>query len=215
MNAIDVVGVCSNLSDGAFARLKTKVLTNRSSFRLFNSDTNTSGNILVDLLFEQKVFSSMDRTMFAKLFSALIRSPLWEVRWLSSYCDLIIKVLDINTKTFEKAKRAEKYREYLKNKMIPGCKKAIQDSKSDLNDLDSLAQIYKIAACLLRCKLGNEMRFDLYIDRETLAELESRIKSTGSTFFGPAHKYESISYILLITWILEEMICEEDGIEEE
>ena len=86
-----------------------------------------------------------------------------------------------------------------------------------LDDLDTLTDIYKVTACLLRYYKKSEKEFIFEAKTEDLTRLQSEIqnvKGTGNPVllihFIPVSQEEK-QYATFLSWVLGEIMCDEDG----
>ena len=204
--------ILSKINDEAFDRVKGKFQENRISF--VNPKDHAMAGPLLAVLCDNKIIPLIDRLQFAQIIQSIIPKDVLELRWMNRYCDLMLRSLGNVQQNTAKDVRANNYANHLVNTMIPDFKKENQGVAKEASFMESLAFIYKIASCLLRCTAHNVYPFDLTVDRKTMEELEHRIFRLPVGIF-ESYSNEARAYALLVSWILEEVICEEDGIEEE
>lgn len=208
---VNVYGILMKLNDGAFIRLKEKFLDNRESF-VYSKDHPMAGPLL-QVLCDEKIMPVIGKEQFAQIIQAIIPKDILELRWLGKYCDLLVRALGNVQQNTSKDDRASKYANNLINSMIPDFKNNLQSAAKAITFPESLAFIFKISTCLLRCTAHNQYPFEVSVDREIMAELEKRIFKLPGNIFG-SYRNEERAYTLLISWIMEEIICDQDGIGE-
>ena len=208
---IDVSKVLSKIDDEAFERVKAKLQVNQKAFA--DPKDHPMAGALLSLLCDDKVIKTLDREHFARIIQAVIPKDILELKWLCRYCDLIVRTLGNVQQNTNKDERASKYANHLINTLVPEFKKITQSSTKVTDFTEPLSFVYKIASCLLRCTAHNQYPFDLTVDYNMMEELEKRIYKLPVNIF-ESYKKEERAYVLFISWILEEIICEQDGLEE-
>ena len=209
---VNLYGILMKLNDDAFNRLKGNFQTNRESF--VNSKDHPMAGPLLQVLCDDRIMSKMDKEQFSQILQAIIPKDILELRWLGKYCDLLVRALGNVQQNTSKDARANRYANNLIDSMIPDFKKDLQSSAKALSFPETLAFIYKISTCLFRCTAHNQYPFEISVDRNIMTELEKRIFKLPGNIFG-SYRNEERAYVLLISWIIEEIICEQDGIKED
>lgn len=210
MMTVNISGLLLELSDDAFCRVKTKFQSHKNVF--ITSKDHPIAAQLVDVLCDDKIMASLDRTLFGQMVHSLYFEWTFEMKNLSRYCDLLVKTLGNVQQNTSKDSRANKYANHLINTMIPEFKKDLQSTQKAQSFSRPLSLIYKITACLQYCTAHNRYPFSLLVDLDMLVELEQRVYKQPGNIIGFGIER---SYTLLISWIMEEIICAQDGIEVE
>lgn len=209
---VNIYGVLAKLNDAAFNRVKCKLRDKKDVFIIPRDHPMAAP--LLSLLCDDRLFASLDRELVSQIVQVAIPKDILELKWLAKYCDLLLRSLGNVQQNTAKDARASRYADHLVNKMIPEFKKEIQSSSKAARFVESLSFIYKVAACLLRCTAHNEYPFELSVDRGIMEELEKGIYKLPGNIFG-AYRNEERAYVLFVSWVLEEILCDQDGIEEE
>lgn len=148
-----------------------------------------------------------------------------DIRWLSTYCDILMCALTSKKGKAADDTRSKQYCDYLQNTLIPDFKKRIT-AKQPPNQSEiwaDLVDIYKIVTALFAFFAGGNFSLDIkYID---MTALEGMLRSNSVTVNqgGPvlqlpvktlnAYSAKDRQYAVLLSWIIMAMICEQDGIE--
>ena len=88
-----------------------------------------------------------------------------------------------------------------------------------LDDLEPLVDIYKVTACLFRFYTNNEKQFVFDLDRNDMDVLNKAVvntKGTGGAVLGfplVPLRQEERQYAIFLSWVLEELLCEQEGLE--
>ncbi len=207
---VNMNNVLDSLSDAAFIRIKAKFKINKTLF--INAKDHPMADPLLQVILDDRIFPLMSRDLFAKVIMSIIPRDILELRWLGKYADLLVRTLGNVQQNTTKDPRANMYANHLLNTMIPDFKKNIQSSQKSASFTDELGFIFKISSCLLRCTAHNKYPFDLILDTGIMQELEYKVSKLPGNLFG-SYRNEERAYALLISWILEEVLCEQDGIE--
>ena len=209
---VNLPDVLFKINDEAFRRVKIRIQTKRNDF--INPKDHPMAAPLLGVLCSDDILPILNRNQMTQIIQAMIPNDILELKWLCRYCDLLVKALGNVQQNTKKDERASKYTDYLINTLIPEFKKTTQSSTKTSNFAEPLSFIFKIASCLLRCSAHNKYPFDLTVDRSTMEELAKRINKLPVNIF-ESYRNEERAYGLFISWILEEIICEQDGVEEE
>ncbi len=206
---VNMKAILTSLNDEAFNRIKFKLQNNRLAFA--NPKDHPMAGPLLQVLCEDNIIGMINRDHMSNIIEAIIPKDILETKWLSRYCDLLLRSLGSVQQNTSKDIRARKYADHLINTMIPDFKKSVQNTTKATKYIDDLSFIYKTASCLLRCTAHNKYPFSFSLDWKSMNELEKRMyKLPGSIF--DQYRNEERAYVLLLSWILEEVICDQDGI---
>ena len=208
---VNVYRLVSRIPDESFDRIKTKFSEKKDSF--VNPKDHPMAGPLLAVLLDDRLLPLLDRELFSRSIQAVVPKDIIELKWLAKYTDLLVRTLGDVQKNTAKDERASKYANHLINKLIPDFKKKLQSSAKAEKLPEELAFIYKVTACLLRCVAHNKYPFELEVDREIMSELEKRIVKLPGNIFS-AYSNEERAYAMFLSWVLQEILCEQDGIEE-
>lgn len=174
---------------------------------------------LMNVLCDPKVINGLSADQLIKVIEALFPDWITEEGWIAKYGDLLLRIIDA-TKKKKADDRAEKYEKHLRTILVPALKTGSR-SGDVMDDLDQLVDAYKVSVCLYRYFTENEKEFDFSADKENMEKLNQsilHIKGTGNQVLGielAPVKTEEKQYALFLSWILEELLLEQEAIKAE
>ena len=90
-----------------------------------------------------------------------------------------------------------------------------------MDDLDTLVDVYKVTACLLRYYTEQDVDFVFEADiacMENLNQSIQNVKGTGNQILGMVFipvRTEERQYAASLSWVVEELLCKQEGVERE
>lgn len=209
----------SKLSEEGLESLKDKICSEGS--KLIDAKAQPVACKLFEVLCNQRILIQMNADQLTQSLEAIFPEAVIAEGWAGKYCDMLLKVLDeVRIGMPQTNERAKIYEKHLRETLVPNLKKGAQ-SGTVLDDLEPLTDIYKTLACLLRTCKKRESKFAFEVTREDLDQLNEavrNIRGTGTGVLGmslftiPVSQDER-QYATLLSWILEEYLSDQEGIE--
>lgn len=183
---------------------------------------------LLGILCNGKVQAVISNKEFGQMLEAVFDDGKRELTSLGKYCDMLTRTLNcVKTKAHTDA-LAERYDKHLQGNLIPQFKKMVGNTKNVPNQDEiwaCLVDMYKFSTALYAYYTGSP--FCMNITRKDMNELVKTLRNNDIAAKQPAHflkqpinnfdpyRREERLYSILISWILIEMICEQDGLNRE
>lgn len=200
-------GVLSNLGEESLNRIIDQFVDNREVF--ISSKSDALASVLFDILCETDVINHLSLDHFARLLNSVFPYSIRELLWLPKYCNTILDTVK-DLEKYRLSERPARFYKYLKNTLIPELIADINKDDGKADFLNRLTDIYKVATALLYY-LNNDVDFSMEITREMLIDLEKSIDTNANknkSSFTPLEQ----SYAMFFSWILVEIISEQDGL---
>ena len=200
-----------------------------ANYKVFVSEKeNPLAVALLGIFCNGKVQAVVSDKEFGQVLEAVFGDGKRELSSLCKYCDMLTRTLNcVKTKAHTDA-LAERYDKHLQGNLIPRFKKLVSNTKSVPNQDEIwayLVDIYKFSTALYAYYTGSV--FCMSVTRKDMNEIENTLRSNDIAAKQPAHflkqpinsidpyRREERQYAILISWILIEMICEQDGLNRE
>ena len=205
----------TKLSINSIRNLKNKMAT-QSDF-LFDKKAYPMAGDLFNILCEDSILQSLSVEQLIRIINSIFPSYVLEEIWLTKYCDFMLRVIDIPNRKAP-CKRAAKYENYLKEVLIPAQRKGAQ-SNDIWDDVDTLTDIYKVCVCLYRYYSKGEKVFEFSAARDDMERMNTALNTIPvngllGVFPGP-FRAEDRQYAIFMSWLLQELLCVQEGIETE
>lgn len=205
-------GVLSNLTETGYSRFKQKCSQHMNYFR--ESKERPLTKALFDAAFSPSVIQNISREQLQEVFNAVFPMRVRYIVWFDTYCEILCRAYNGLYGRIAGDGRAIQYFKHLFHTLIPEFRNVIknEDGKSDF--VNRLIEINKILSCLNRYAYNDNSSFSMNTDHDSLKNMESQIVGYLNNHMGE-YEYRERVYVNLICWIIEELICEQDGVAEE
>ena len=204
------------LKEDSLRRIKQRM--SNESDQLMDKKTNQTAGKLLDILFDPELITKLMPDQLIQVLTAIYPANILRGAWLGKYCDMLLRIIDM-AKRNKVDQRAAAYEKNLREVRVPALKNSCQ-KKEILDNPAPLVDIYKITACLYRYYARNEQKFSFDADLQSMERLNKAlqgVKAIGTPVLGVAGgavSQEERQYALFLSWVLEEMLCKQDGLEE-
>ena len=202
----------TTLNETSFLNFRSKLAT--QSDHVIDKKVHPMAGGLFGVLCEKSVIRNLSVDQVIRIIDSIFPTNVLEEAWLAKYCDFMLRVIEIpNRKTPDN--RAAKYEQYLRDVLIPAQRKGA-NTNDIWDDVDTLVDIYKVCTCLYRYYSRKEKAFDFNVTRDDMERLNEAlfmISSMGGLFGMPAGvRLEDRQYTVILSWILEELLCVQEDI---
>ena len=208
MSIISFKWIFDRLTNFGFEKVKEKIAKNKYYF--VSEDETPLAYSFFEVLCDDNVRKMIDHKQMENIMESIIPDEYLAFSWLDKFGELLRSAFGgINTYLIE-GSRAYKYYESLFDDLIPEMQENVLNDGDYSNYFEQLIVIYKVLAAL-NYHVDYDVLFSLELNRQAFSNLEKQIVDYQEQ--SNDYTFDERAYTLIMCWLLEEKICEEDCIE--
>ena len=204
------------LDEKAMTRIRDRI--RKETDLLIDKKAHPMAGGLLDVICDPGVINQLSTDQIIKVAEAIFPAQVLEEAWISKYIGILLRIVN-ESKQKNKNERADQYEKYMLDVLIPALNKGIR-SGSVMDNLERLEDIYKTVVCLYRFHHNKEPLFVFDVDYESMENINKAIQNViiaGGNVLGikiDLGGIEDRQYATFLSWILEEMLAKQEGLEE-
>ncbi len=206
------------LEEDSFETIKQKMVAD--SGILLDKKNHPMAGGLLSVICDQDIMKLIDKEKMVKIVESIFPGNILAENWLSRYAEILLRIIDVSKKKNKTDDRAQRYEKYLREALAPKLKNSTRFSEAQ-TILDILIGIYKSVACLLKYYTDINAEFVFEVDMAAMDQLNKAIQNiqgVGNQILGIEFvpvRQEERQYAVFLSWILEEILSKQEGLERE
>lgn len=212
MSRLSFTVLMNRLEEESAQNIREKFLRGR---RYFIPRDNTLAKSLLDIIAMDKVTSILTNGEFGLIMDSVFPNSFFDIHYLSRYCDLLIRTCDCLKTQIKPTALCEMYnQEFLYRVQNLKRRLATYTNPEDNELWQEMIDIYKFATIMHKQYSGQKASF--IVTRQEMEFFENTLRSNQVAQnivqrIDPFRQDER-EFAVLLSWILIEMICEQDCI---
>ena len=165
---------------------------------------------MFSVLCKPDILFSLNRDDLGSILQSIFPNSIRDLEWYAKFGEMIVKGFSGVNRYIDNDERAMIYYNHLYQTIVPELQSEYKrDGKAYF--VERLIDVYKILSCLLRYAFDESPSFSIEVDKEALEDFENRIIKYQEENKN-IYTFQERTYTKLITWIITELIIEQDGI---